>query len=665
MRQPGASRDTPRPVRLVHVTTTDMSLQLLLGPQLAAFRDAGYEVIGMSAPGPYVEGLVAAGIRHVPLEHATRAMAPGEDARALVELTRRFRELRPDIVHTHNPKPGVYGRIAARLAGVPAIVNTVHGLYAMPSDPLAKRAVVYGLERLAATCSGAELVQNPEDIPVLARLGISPDKLHLLGNGVDLSRFDPDRIDPARSAELRRAWGAGPDDVVVGLVGRLVVEKGYREVFAAAAQLRERCPRALFVVIGPDDPDKGDAITLEEREHAASEARIVFLGSRNDVDDCYSAMDCYLLASWREGFPRSAMEASAMGLPIIATDIRGCRQVVADGVTGWLVPPRSPDALAEAVERTVLDPMTRQTMGKAARGKALAEFDQRHQIELTLATYERLLARRDRRAPHRDGITVRPAGPADAAAVAALHADRIGEGFLASLGEPFLRRLYQRIARHPGSWVMVAELDGTVVGMASATLSTRRLYRSFVLRDGLVAGWAAAPRLLRGWRQVLETLRYPGGAGPADAVGGSAGAGSSDLASTGTVTFSPQASPTPRTELPHTGLPCGELPHAEILSVAVAESAGGRGVGTAVVTAALDEFQRRHVDAVRVVTVVGNDGAIRMYERCGFVKHSRTEVHAGIAQEVLVWRPTPTSGDGQHDPAGDVVARNAAHGGSH
>ena len=108
---------------------------------------------------------------------------------ALVELWRLFRRLRPDIVHTHNPKPGLYGRVAARAAGVPGVVNTVHGLYASPEDRVSRRAVVYALERAASMCSGAELVQNPEDLQVLSRLGVPSDKLVLLGNGVDLQRF--------------------------------------------------------------------------------------------------------------------------------------------------------------------------------------------------------------------------------------------------------------------------------------------------------------------------------------------------------------------------------------------------------------------------------------------------------------------------------------------
>src|SRR5688572_28779490 len=184
----------PTAPTVVHVTTIDMSLELLLGPQLEAIGQAGYRVIGASAPGPYVEALCRRGIAHVPLAHATRAMAPLEDARALIELVWLFRRLRPAIVHTHNPKPGLYGRIAARIARVPVVINTVHGLYALPGDPWPKRAVVYGLERLAATCSQAELLQNPEDLPTLRRLRVPEERLAVLGNGIDLRRFDPTTV---------------------------------------------------------------------------------------------------------------------------------------------------------------------------------------------------------------------------------------------------------------------------------------------------------------------------------------------------------------------------------------------------------------------------------------------------------------------------------------
>jgi len=374
--------------RLVHVTTADISLSLLLGPQLRAFRDAGYEVIGASAPGPFVAELESWGIEHRPLAHATRAMAPHRDAAALAELYRLFRDLRPAIVHTHNPKPGVYGRLAASAARVPAVVNTVHGLYALPEDSWRKRTVVYSLERLAARGSDAELVQNPEDIDTLLRIGVPSSKVRLLGNGVDLERFTPP--DPAVRAAVRAELGVGPDTVVCGVVGRLVWEKGYREVFAAARRLRTTAPDVVVVVVGPDDPQKADGV--DAAAIAAAEADGVrFLGMRDDVERLYAGMDLYVLASYREGFPRSAMEAAASGLPVVATDIRGCRQVVETGRTGLLVPVRDAVALAEAIATIANDPDRRTAMARAARAKAEAEFDQTTQIRITLETYARLL----------------------------------------------------------------------------------------------------------------------------------------------------------------------------------------------------------------------------------------------------------------------------------
>jgi glycosyltransferase involved in cell wall biosynthesis len=369
-----------------------MSLDWLLGPQLAAFADAGFEVYGMSASGPHVAAVEARGIHHVAVRHATRAMAPLRDLRALAELVTTFRSLRPDIVHTHNPKPGVYGRLAARLAGVPVVVNTVHGLYAVPDDPLAKRAAVYGLERAAASCSQCELVQNPEDVRQLARLGIPQRKLVLLGNGIDLARFDPRRVDDEARRCARRELGVGDDEVVVGAVGRLGGEKGYRELFEAIEIARRRAPQLRLVVVGPSDPDKSDAVDPKAIERAREGAGVGFLGERGDMERLYRAMDVYALASWREGFPRSAMEAAAMGLPIVATDIRGCRQVVDHGRSGLLVAPRDARALAEALVLLAREPDRRHAMGRAGRRLALGRFDQDRLVDITLGVYRRLLA---------------------------------------------------------------------------------------------------------------------------------------------------------------------------------------------------------------------------------------------------------------------------------
>jgi glycosyltransferase involved in cell wall biosynthesis len=403
----------PRPT-VVHVTTTDMSLELLLGPQLEAILGAGYNVIGASAPGPHVDALARRGIRCVPLAHATRAMAPIEDARALSELVGLFRRLRPSIVHTHNPKPGLYGRFAARLAGVPVVVNTIHGLYALPEDPWPRRAIIYGLERLAAACSRAELVQNPEDLPTLRRLGVPADRLVVLGNGIDLGRFDPGTVSAGDWAAARRELGAtADDDVVVGLVGRLVREKGYPEVFEATRRLRASIPQVRVAVVGPDEPDKSDALTADDRR-AAERAGVRFLGDRNDVVRLYAGMDIHVLASHREGFPRTPMEASAMGVPTVATDIRGCRQAIDHGTTGLLVPAREPEALATAIARLAVDPAERRRLGEAARRKALDDFDQRRCIDITLTTYARLLTQAGLAAPRAAATpaVARPVEPA-------------------------------------------------------------------------------------------------------------------------------------------------------------------------------------------------------------------------------------------------------------
>jgi len=383
------TRSSGRP-RVVHLTTTDMSLDWLLAPQLRAFDAAGYEVIGMSAPGPHVEHLQSMGIDHVAVPAFTRSNDPLQDVRAFGQLVRLLRQVRPDILHTHNPKPGVLGRIAGRLARVPLIVNTQHGLYAQPSDRWQRRIPVYAAERVAAAFGHLELVQNPEDVDTLVHhLRIPARKVRLLGNGIDLARFDPATVSADERAALRDEWGVAEDEVVVGVVGRLVAEKGLAEMCIAAERLRAEHSPARIVVIGPRDPGKSDAVDADVVARGEA-AGMVFTGGRDDMPQCYAAMDMFLTASWREGFPRAAMEASAMGLPTIATDIRGNRQVIANGVSGTLVPVRDSASLAHAVHVLAADAGTRQRMSDAARVRAAEHFDQAYVIARTLDAYATL-----------------------------------------------------------------------------------------------------------------------------------------------------------------------------------------------------------------------------------------------------------------------------------
>ena len=374
---------------VLHVTTTDISLELLLGPHLSALKDAGMRVVTASAPGPHVAPLLERGVEHIPLNSSTRSMSLASDARAIRELASVIRSVRPDIIHLHNPKPGVYGRILGRILGVPVVVNTVHGLYAQPSDRLAKRAVVYSLERIAAAFSHAELIQNPEDIVTLRSLRVPDRKLNLLGNGIDLDRFRPAAgEDDGDRSTLRAELGISSDAVVVLAVGRMVAEKGYPELFEAFESIVDA--GAELVVVGPAEPDKSDGMTNADLERAATSG-VHFTGFRDDVHRWYRAADIYVLASHREGFPRSAMEAAASGLPVIATDIRGCRQVVEHDRTGKLVAVRSPQDLAVAMAQLIGDATARREMGAAGVAKAAAEFDQRTQIAITKRVYAQYL----------------------------------------------------------------------------------------------------------------------------------------------------------------------------------------------------------------------------------------------------------------------------------
>jgi glycosyltransferase involved in cell wall biosynthesis len=380
-----------RSPRVLHVTTTAVSLDWLLGPQLHAFRDAGFDVMTASAGGPHVASLLQQGIPHYELPSLSRNIDPLADARSIGELRKLVQRLEPDILHTHNPKPGVLGRIVGRVSGVPIIVNTVHGLYAQPEDSSLRRLVVYGAERAAASFSHAELVQNVEDVATLRSLRTPNERLHLLGNGVDLSRFSPSQASMLAAERLRQELGIDRTTPVVGMVGRLVWEKGYREFFEAVRSLHGSRKRSLaIVVVGPDEAGKDGAVdsaALDEMEQLG----VRFLGSRSDIEVVLSLFDIFVLPSYREGFPRSAMEASAMGVPIVATDIRGCRQVVDHSRTGLLVAPRDSAALAEAIAYLLDQPLLRASMGAAAARRATADFDQERVIARTVSVYRKLL----------------------------------------------------------------------------------------------------------------------------------------------------------------------------------------------------------------------------------------------------------------------------------
>jgi glycosyltransferase involved in cell wall biosynthesis/ribosomal protein S18 acetylase RimI-like enzyme len=583
-----------RPIRVAHVATIDATVRYLLLGQLRRLVSEGFEVTAISAPGPWVGEIEAAGIRHLAWEGATRAWDPVADLRALRSLVRILRRERFDVVHTHNPKPGILGRVVARLTGVPCIVNTVHGLYATPEDPPVKRAIVLGLERAASRLSDLELYQSEEDLAWARRIGLVSERSSLLlGNGTDLSFFDAAAVSSDRRVSLRQDLGIAKDEHVVGTVGRLVAEKGYREFFAAARTVRRAEPRVRFLAVGGIDAAKADAI--RDDEIARARADVVFTGWREDVRDLISIMDVFVLASWREGLPRSAIEAAAMGSGLVLTDIRGCREVVRHGVDGLLVPPRNQEALGRAILELVRDPELRDRLGSAARDRARSRFDEEKVASIVVDNYRQLLSRKGVTGEAGDGVRFRRARPSDAPVLARLHREGLPEAFLPQLGDRFLRCFYRALAADDGAVVYVAEDEAGVVGFLSGVLSVRAFYRRFFRRHGLRAALAASSRLVRPriLRRALQTARYP-----TDVTG---------------------------------------FPDAELLSIAVDGRSRQRGLGTALNHLVIRDLARLGADEIKGVVWADNDRSNRLYQRLGFRNMGRVVVHEGKPSNVWVF----------------------------
>lgn len=591
--------------RVAHVTTIDLTLRHLLLDQLRALRDHGYEVTAISAPGPAARDVEEEGIRHVPWPHATRSWDPGADRRAYRALAEILGGERFDVVHTHNPKPGVMGRVAARRAGVPCVVNTVHGLYATPDDSIVRRTSVLAVERFAARFSDLELYQSEEDLRWARRVGVvGTGKSVLLGNGVDLERFRPGAVPPQRVAEVRAELGIAPDAVVVGTVGRLVAEKGYRELFAAARAVRAARPEVRFVAVGPADVGKADAIGAEELDRARRD--VILPGWRGDVRDVLAAMDVFVLASWREGVPRSAIEAAAMGKPLVVTDIRGCREVVRDGREGILVSRGDPGALTAAIRTIVEDGALRSRMGDAARERAEDRFDVRTVIGVLLEQYDRLLRERGivGRAVEVEGagaVRIRRARPDDAPTLARLHRQGIATAFLPLLGERFMDLLYRAFTEDPAGVTVVAERDGTVIGYANGVLSMSGFYRRFLRRYGVRAAAVSAPRLVRPdvWRRVLETARYP-----QDARG---------------------------------------LPEAEWVAVVVDPGVRSRRLGELLGRGVLEGLADLGADRVKATVAADNPAINRVLTRMGFRQAATITLHDGRPSNLYVIPTSPPS----------------------
>jgi glycosyltransferase involved in cell wall biosynthesis len=351
-------------------------------------RDEGYDVLLLSPDGPYGPKLQELGFRWRAVPMIRRSLNPLRELSFVLWLARLFRQEQPELVHGFTIKCAVYGSLAAKLAGVPLRVNAVAGMgYVFTSQDFKARLLrpaVRRLMNLALSGRGGVLIlQNPDDMAIFEQAGVvDPRELRLIkGSGVDVRRFT------ARAAEANDVQA--PLRVV--LAARLLWDKGIAEYVAAARALKCEGRTIRFILAGTPDSGNPAAVPEETVRGWVEQGVVEWLGHVSDMPGLFAQTDVVVLPSYREGLPKSLIEAAACALPLITTDAPGCREVVSsNGEDGLVVPVRDSAALTSAIRLLDDDRALARKLGLAAREKALREFDENIVIDKTIAVYQEL-----------------------------------------------------------------------------------------------------------------------------------------------------------------------------------------------------------------------------------------------------------------------------------
>ena len=386
------NKATEKTVKICQVASADISLRFLLLDFMRYLQKEKYEVHAVCSDGKWVPEIRDAGVKVQTIAITRRLFTPIEDLAALFKLYRFFKKEQFDIVHTHTPKACFLGQLAAFFARIPVRIVTIHGLYFQKDSSWQKKIIFVPIEKIIAKIVHKAFSVNREDVAFLINHKIyPPGKVIYVGGGIDLQKFDPGRFSQEFVAQKKREIDISLNAKVVGIVARLVREKGFIPLFAAFAQILKRFPNTVLLVIGPEEPEKRDALDTAIVNKYGIQNKVLFLGERTDVIELYSLMDVFVLPSYREGLGLSILEASAMKRPVVASDIRGCREGVDDKKTGLLVPSNNPKKLAEAIIYILSHPKEAKTMGEEGRKKVEREYNQDAVFELLKKEYERLL----------------------------------------------------------------------------------------------------------------------------------------------------------------------------------------------------------------------------------------------------------------------------------
>lgn len=341
----------------------------------------GFDVHTMSAPGKETQDVLQEGAKHhvVPM---TRKITPLQDLVCLWQMIRIMRQTRPHIVHTHTPKAGLLGMLAAWLCRVPVRMHTVAGLPLMEATGI-KRAILEIAEKVTYACAH-RVYPNAGGLKdfIEQSLRVSPRKLTIIGrgstNGIDTSVFKRTPVMAAEAVAIRQRYGIQPEDVVFSFVGRIVRDKGIGELIRAFRRLSDTSSERLFLLlIGSFEQDL-DPLTPEDYAFLQQDPRVILAGFQNDVKPWIMASDVFVFPSYREGFPNVVMQACCLEVPSVVSDINGCNEIIRQGETGLIVKPKDAEALYTGMHRLMRDVTLRQAFSVAAREYVVANFDQQY-----------------------------------------------------------------------------------------------------------------------------------------------------------------------------------------------------------------------------------------------------------------------------------------------
>lgn len=353
-------------------------------PLALAAQDAGYDVAVATNVNEHAEVIRQAGIRLIPFNLSRRGMNPLSESAVIARLTALYRKEKPDIVHNVAMKPVLYGSLAARLSGVPHVVNALTGMgYVFTSDePMARLlrpAISSSFKKLLDRNKSVLILQNHDDYAMFVRKRfISEEKIRLIrGSGVDTTVYYPT---------------PEPSGIpLVILASRMLVDKGIMEFVEAARQLKACGVTARFALVGDTDLHNPSAIPKEQLTSWHSEGVIEWWGRRDDMTSVLAQSHLVCLPSYREGLPKVLIEAASCGRPIVTTDTNGCREIVRDGENGLLVPVHSTVELAEAMQRLIENKELREIMGSRGRKIVLSEFAIEKVVTETMTVYGDML----------------------------------------------------------------------------------------------------------------------------------------------------------------------------------------------------------------------------------------------------------------------------------